>query len=186
MIKTRMQTPTQYGALVGGLIKGHYRRFATFLCVGVSGVIVTNGGLYLLHSRAGVSSVYLAGILAGEAGILVTFVLNNLFTWRGHRRRPLALRLALFHLVTCGGLGLYLLTIAVLHGAWGVYYLAAGLCGSGVAAVWNYLASHYLVFRGQHITRVLEDEDAHDGPGDELVVLGVDAAGPRLAASRKG
>ncbi|HXA29570.1 MAG TPA: GtrA family protein [Candidatus Angelobacter sp.] len=168
---------------VGGLIKGHYRRFASFLCVGLTGVVTTNGGLWLLHSHAGVGSVYLAGILAGEAGILVTFVLNNLFTWRGQGHRPLWLRLALFHVVTCGGLGLYLLTIAVLHGGLGVYYVAAGLCGSGAAAVWNYLASHYLIFHGRHITEVLDDED--DAMPETVLRGTVDGTSPRLVPAER-
>jgi putative flippase GtrA len=132
----------------------HYRRFATFLGVGAFGVVVANGGLALLRELAHLS-VYLSATLAWQAAILVTFTLNSLITWRGHKHRSLGGQFVFFEAVSLVGLLIYLVTIAVVHSGIGLHYLIGGLAGSGVAAIWNYAANHRLTFARQAGARLM-------------------------------
>jgi putative flippase GtrA len=127
------------------LLFGHYRRFTTFLAVGLVGVVVANGGLVLVREAAHLN-VFLAGSISWQAAILATFTLNTTITWRGARGRSLPARFAAFEMVSLIGLAIYLGTIAVAQGPLHLHYVAGGLAGSGIAAIWNYTANHVFTF----------------------------------------
>lgn len=132
-------------ATIRHLILRHYRRFGTFLAVGLVGVVVTTVGLILLREGAHLD-VYVGGALAWQASIFVTFTLNALITWRGATLRSPGARFVAYQLVAMGGLGIYLSTLGVVHSLLHLHYAVASLTGSGAAAVWNYASNHTVTF----------------------------------------
>jgi len=132
------------------IVRRHWKRFPTFLSVGVMGLIVTFVGTVILYHHVHLE-LWLASGISIQLAILVTFTLNSLVTWRDRRGGPQRRRFLTFEAVSLVGLGIneaVLLTcVSQLH----LYYLVALVFGSGVAAVWNYLANHNLTFAGTPI-----------------------------------
>lgn len=136
----------------------HHRRFATFLGVGATGVLIANGGLVLLREALGLD-VFVAGALSWQAAIIVTFTLNAAITWRGACERSLLARLGSFELISVVGLCIYLSTIAVVQGVLHLHYIVGGLAGSGVASLWNYAANHRFTFRWDDEAEAMSAEE---------------------------
>ena len=154
MTQVRAARPRAVGHGAIRVANSHYRRFAMFLLVGAVGVVVANGGLVLLHEKAHLP-VFVAAALSWQAAILVTFTLNSTVTWRGAHGRPMMARFGVFELISIVGLGIYLATIAVAQGVFGLHYAIGGIAGSGIAAIWNYAANHRFTFRWAKV----EDEE---------------------------
>jgi len=123
--------------------KGELLRLMKFIGVGLSGVIVNEGILWLLTDIAGIK-YYISSPFAIEASIISNFILNNRFTFgdrRIARNGNFFVRLLKFN-VTCiiGALIQYGLLILFTH-VFGVNYLISNLIGIVVAFVWNYVLS---------------------------------------------
>jgi dolichol-phosphate mannosyltransferase len=81
------------------------RKILSFGIVGLSGIVVNMGVLWLLTSYFGIYYL-LSAILAIEVSILNNFLWNDLWTFgseRAHQKRSSAGRIWLFHLVSAGG-----------------------------------------------------------------------------------
>ena len=124
-------------------------RFVKFCAVGISGVLVNMGLLWLLTDFAGFYYLFSA-IFAIEASILSNFTLNEIWTFRDRRvgaKKSILGRALKFNLVCIVGVGL---NMAVLYGLtefFGVYYLASNLAGIAVATLWNYGLSNFWAWR---------------------------------------
>jgi dolichol-phosphate mannosyltransferase len=124
-------------------------RFAKFCAVGISGVFVNMGLLWLLTNFAGFYYLFSA-IFAIEASILSNFILNEIWTFRDRRAggiKSIIGRALKFNLVCSIGVGL---NMAVLYGLtefFGVYYLVSNLVGIAVATLWNYGLSNFWTWR---------------------------------------
>ena len=129
--------------------KGEYLRFLKFILVGLSGVGVNEGLLWLLHERFGLHLLLSSGI-AIETSIITNFVLNNFFTFR-QRNLPgikaFFLRLVKFNLVSLGGLGINLGILWLFTEVFDVYYLLSNLVGIAVAFLWNYLVNTWWTWK---------------------------------------
>lgn len=123
----------------------HRRRLPIFLSVGALGLVTTFVGTVLLYHVARLQ-LWLASGISIQVAILVTFTLNSLVTWRDRRGRSRSQRFLIFEVVSLVGLGINeaILLTSVDH--FHVFYLLALLLGSGVAAIWNYLANHKVTF----------------------------------------
>lgn len=120
-----------------------YRPLKFFL-VGLSGVAVNEGLLFLLHSSYGLTTA-MAGLVAIEVSILSNFVANNLWTFRQRRIGSLIGRAAKYNLVTLGGAAINYVTLLGLVFL-GVHYLFSNLIGIALGFAANYLGSEFLVW----------------------------------------
>ncbi|MCD6567779.1 MAG: glycosyltransferase family 2 protein [Dehalococcoidia bacterium] len=120
--------------------KGELLRFAKFCLVGLSGVFVNMGLLWLLTEVAGLFYL-LSAAISIETSVLTNFTLNDLFTFHDRRSsgiKPLLKRLGKFNLVSLGGVGINMAILWLLTEHLGLYYLLSNLCGIAVATLWNY------------------------------------------------
>jgi dolichol-phosphate mannosyltransferase len=123
--------------------KGEVTRLLKFILVGLSGVVVNEGILWLLTEFGGLK-YYVSSIVGIEASIITNFLLNDHFTFADRRTGKTGsfwARLLKFNLTCATGAliqyGLLLLFTAVL----GVDYLISNLIGIAVAFIWNYVIS---------------------------------------------
>ena len=121
------------------------RRFQKFLLVGAIGLAVNQGALFALVDQAGLD-VAMASPIAIFLSMIVTFSLNERWTWqdRGHGR--ILHRALLYGSINSGGLLINWLTLVSLEQI-GLNYLVANLVGAGIAAVWNFSLNHSLTWR---------------------------------------
>jgi putative flippase GtrA len=121
------------------------RRFQKFLLVGAIGLAVNQGALFALVGQAGLA-VAMASPIAILLSMIVTFALNERWTWhdRGHGR--ILHRALLYGSINSGGLLINWLTLVSLDRI-GLNYLIANLVGAGIAAVWNFSLNHALTWR---------------------------------------
>jgi len=121
------------------------RRFQKFLLVGAIGLAVNQGALFALVDQAGLA-VAAASPIAIFLSMIVTFSLNERWTWqdRGHGR--ILHRALLYGSINSGGLLINWLTLVSLEQI-GLNYLVANLVGAGIAAVWNFSLNHSLTWR---------------------------------------
>lgn len=129
-----------------GIATGHSGRFARFLTVGASGIVVNIAALYLC-SRVCHLPTILAAVLATECGTLNNFTLNDRWTFADCRGgRCLRSRLVRYHM--CTGIGV-MLAIAVFTGLLTVLslnYLVADLIAIGTATLWYYASNSRLTW----------------------------------------
>ena len=116
-------------------------RFVVFCLVGLAGVAVHLGALWVLYRRLGYSfsAALIAAIVLAMVG---NFALNNMLTYRDRRRRGTRFITGL--LLFCaacsvGSLSNY--AVAKFLVASGIWWPIASLCGLAVASVWNFGAT---------------------------------------------
>lgn len=129
--------------------KGELSRFLKFCMVGLSGVFVNMGLLWLLTELAGLFYL-LSSAVSIESSIISNFVLNDYFTFPD-RRLPTAKsffsRLLKFNLVSLAGLPINIGVLWLLTEVFGIYYLLSNLCGIAVATLWKYLANTWWTWK---------------------------------------
>ena len=121
------------------------RRFQKFLLVGVIGLGVNQGVLFALVDRTGLA-VALASPIAILLSMIVTFALNERWTWNDRGQGRVLHRAMLYGSINSGGLLVNWLTLVSLHRI-GLDYLIANLIGAGIAAIWNFSLNHALTWR---------------------------------------
>lgn len=121
------------------------RRFQKFLTVGVLGLGVNQGLLFALVTYAHLS-VAAASPMAILASMVVTFVLNERWTWQDRGTGQIWQRALMYAAINSGGLLINWLLLVSLENI-GMHYLLANLVGAGCAAVWNYALNHALTWR---------------------------------------
>lgn len=122
------------------------QRFQKFLVVGAVGLAVNQAALYAL-----VALLDLTLAVASPAAILlsmvVTFLLNEAWTWHDRGRGRIGTRALLYGTINSGGLLINAGLLLFLERHFGVHYLLANLIGAGVAAVWNFALNHLITWR---------------------------------------
>jgi dolichol-phosphate mannosyltransferase len=122
---------------------GEMLRFCKFCIVGLSGVGVNLGLLWLLTEKAGLHYLASAAISI-ETSIISNFLLNNVFTFSDYKSRragTLLTRMLKFNLVSAVGLSLNWLALWLFTEVVGLYYLISNCIGIVFATIWNYLAN---------------------------------------------
>ena len=121
-----------------------------FGVVGLSGVVVNQGLLMLLHGAAG-APLLLSSIIAIEISILTNFVLNHTWTWRMPLLEPgLMRRVVQYHAAAV--MAAFAGNVIILMGAvelFGVDYRIANLVGIAVGTVINFTAGEVWIFRSR-------------------------------------
>jgi dolichol-phosphate mannosyltransferase len=116
--------------------------------VGLSGVVVNEGLLMLLHGTAGAPLLF-SSLLAIETSILTNFWLNHVWTWRMPLRTPGFLRRLLqYHAsaVMAAFAGNVIVLMAAVE-LFGIDYRIANLTGIAVGMIINFAAGEVWIFR---------------------------------------
>ncbi len=125
---------------------GLAQRFQKFLVVGAVGLAVNQGLLFLLAGLASVS-VALASPIAIGVSMVVTFLLNEAWTWHDRGTGRILNRALLYGTINSGGLAINTGVLLFLFHEGGMHYLLANLVGAGIAAVWNFALNHVITWR---------------------------------------
>ena len=121
------------------------RRFRIFLVVGAIGLTVNQAVLYFLVAETGVR-VAAASPFAIAGSMIVTFLLNEHWTWRDRGSGAIWRRASMYGVINSGGLIInWLVLVTLTH--FGLNYLLANVIGAGVAAIWNFGLNHALTWR---------------------------------------
>jgi len=127
---------------------GSIGRMLRFGIVGLSGVVVNQGLLMLLHGTFK-APLLLSSILAIEISILTNFLLNHIWTWRLPLREPgLIRRVVQYHAAAV--MAAFAGNVIVLMSAvelFNVDYRIANLVGIAVGTVINFTAGEVWIFR---------------------------------------
>ncbi len=135
--------PTELLRYMGLVLRLSDYRVAKFIAVGLAGMAVNEGLLFLLEPHA---PLLLASAVAVEASIVSNFIMNNSWTFRKRVHGAILNRLAKYNAVMIAGalLNVGILGILVfLH----FEYLAANFIGIIFAFGANYLGSESVVWR---------------------------------------
>jgi dolichol-phosphate mannosyltransferase len=126
--------------------KGEQWRFAKFIAVGLSGVVVNLGIYWLLTRFGGLSSGYLdilSSAIAVELSIISNFTLNDFFTFHDRRNRGgnFLSRLLKFNIVSLVAVGIQLGSLWLFHHVIGINDIIAQGIGIIIGFIWNYIAN---------------------------------------------
>jgi dolichol-phosphate mannosyltransferase len=130
-----------------GIVDFPWGRFIRFGLVGLSGVVVDMGMLYLLHSAASPLGLgwglTRSKVIASELAILNNFFWNDRWTFRdmaGGQRSvgQWAKRFLKFNLICLLGLGLNVLTLNLLFNLFGINAYVANLIAIVLVTFWNF------------------------------------------------
>ncbi|NJE77222.1 glycosyltransferase [Thermococcus sp. ES12] len=124
--------------------EGELDRLLKFTLVGLSGVFVNEGFLWLFVSGFGWDKI-LANVPATELAILNNFTWNDLWTFRDLKKKPLWRRLLTFHIAALTGAVVQWLIYAGLVYL-GLYYLIANLIGIVVSFVVRFLVNRHVTW----------------------------------------
>jgi putative flippase GtrA len=124
------------------------QRFQKFLVVGAFGLGVNLGSLYILHSLASISG-RIASPIAIFISMIVTFSLNERWTWHDRGSGKIVHRVLLYFPINCVGLLINYLIFLALHYRADWNALVAQLVGAGFAAIWNFSLNNMITWRDQ-------------------------------------
>ncbi|HEV2127833.1 MAG TPA: GtrA family protein [Thermomicrobiales bacterium] len=122
------------------------QRFRKFLTVGAVGLLVNQAVLAMLHDGLAVA-VVAASPFAIFLSMIVTFALNEHWTWHDRGTGRVISRAMTYVPINLGGLLINWSVLYYLHEEHAVHYLAANLIGAGTAAIWNFLLNHSITWR---------------------------------------
>ena len=128
---------------------GEMVRFIKFCIVGLSGVGVNMGLLWLLTELGGMFYL-LSAAISIETSIITNFILNNYFTFADRNRqgvKPFLSRLLKFNLVSLAGLGINLGILWLLTEGLGLFYMLSNIFGIVAATLWNYLVNNWWTWK---------------------------------------
>jgi len=115
-------------------------QFVKFCIVGGTGTAMNLAVMWLLVEISGMH--YLpASIVSFAVALTSNFVLNKLWTFRGHRRRSIVSQYAKYWAVSVTALAVNLAVLWALVELAGIWYLAAQLAGIIIATGLNYVGS---------------------------------------------
>lgn len=122
------------------------QRFQKFILVGSVGLAVNQAMLFALRDGAEFS-LHIASPVAIFVSMVVTFLLNEIWTWHDRGSGPIVHRLLMYFPINSGGLLINWAVLALLVEQTGLHYLLANLIGAGVAAVWNFALNNTITWR---------------------------------------
>jgi dolichol-phosphate mannosyltransferase len=148
--KLSMLTQTDYLRHLLSLMRrtGELTRILKFLIVGGTGTLVNLGLLALLKEGAGMYYL-LAGAIAFEVSVVWNFVLNDRFTFGDRKSSEAGFleRLLRFNVTSLGGFVIYIATLALLTGGFGLYYILSAAIGIIFGFGWNFLVNSAWTWR---------------------------------------
>ncbi|OGO24498.1 MAG: hypothetical protein A2144_01720 [Chloroflexi bacterium RBG_16_50_9] len=128
---------------------GELQRFIMFGAVGLSGMVINEGALWLLTEFAALR-YYISAIFGIETSIVTNFVLNDYFTFRdrrGGKNKSFLKRLMKFNATCLVGAGIQYGLLLLFTSVFDVYYLISNLIGIVMAFLWNYFVNNLWTWR---------------------------------------
>lgn len=122
------------------------QRFQKFVVVGSVGLAVNQGLLFVLRDLVNLD-LNIASPIAIFVSMVVTFALNEQWTWHDRGSGPIVHRLAAYFPINMVGLLINFGVLSFLVHDQGWHYLIANLVGAGFAAVWNFTLNHLITWR---------------------------------------
>jgi dolichol-phosphate mannosyltransferase len=122
---------------------GELIRFLKFIGVGLSGVVVNEGVLWLLTEFGGLK-YYISSLIGIELSIISNFILNDRFTFadrRSGKTRSFIARLLKFNLTCATGAAIQYGLLILFTSVVGLPYLVSNIIGIIVAFAWNYISN---------------------------------------------
>jgi dolichol-phosphate mannosyltransferase len=139
-----------------------------FGLVGVSGVAVNTGSLYVLHGLLGWPLIP-ASVLAVEAAIVNNFLWNDRWTFSARDKTPY--RFFRFNLVSLGGLAINTSVLALLVALTRAHYLVANLVAIGAAMAWNFAVNSRWTWRSRRRAQSRPHFTKGETMTDDLVIV---------------
>lgn len=128
---------------------GELWRFAKFCLVGLTGVVINLGSLWLLKEKTNIFGL-LASAIAIEVSIIWNYILNNAFTFKDKSipgMMPFLQRLLKFNVVSLPGAAINLALFWFFTDVPHVYYLLAQAVGIIFATLWNFFMNRLWTWR---------------------------------------
>ncbi len=122
------------------------QRFQKFVVVGSVGLAVNQVMLFTFRDGADLS-LYVASPTAIFLSMIVTFILNEFWTWHDRGSGRILSRFFLYFPINSVGLLINFGVLALFVEHTDLHYLLANLIGAGVAAVWNFGLNHKITWR---------------------------------------
>ncbi|MGI8484535.1 MAG: GtrA family protein [Thermomicrobiales bacterium] len=122
------------------------QRFQKFIVVGAVGLLVNQGLLSVLHGSVAMV-LLIASPIAIFASMIVTFYLNEAWTWHDRGSGRVVSRAMSYIPINIGGLLINWGILFYLTDQFGMHYLLANLIGAGVAAIWNFALNNMITWR---------------------------------------
>ena len=158
--KLKVKTIIEYAQQIGDIAvyslfnhksagRKEWENVIKFGIVGISGIVVNLGVLYLLVQYLQTNDLLASGI-AIELSILNNFIWNDLWTFHAVENRKYSnrwYRLAAFNVVSAGGVVINLGIFYLLTRWFAVYYLLAQFVGILIAFTWNFLINRNLTWK---------------------------------------
>lgn len=115
------------------------KRLATFMAVGVTGILVYETTLLLMTEIAGIFYIW-SGLIGIELSILSNFTLNDIFTFGDIIKKKYSFiqRITTYHLVSLIGTLISLSILVILTESFGIWYILSSLIGILTAFMWNF------------------------------------------------
>ncbi len=132
-----------------GPVWDEWVKIARFGLVGLSGIFVNMGLLYVLTEIAGLYYL-VSAVIAIELSIVNNFVWNDTWTFKSARDLRFEWkiqRFGSFQAVSMGGLAINMVALYLLADIAGFYYLAANLIGILIAFAWNYMVNRHFTWK---------------------------------------
>ncbi|RKX96033.1 MAG: glycosyltransferase family 2 protein [Spirochaetes bacterium] len=129
---------------------GEIYRMMKFAAIGLTGVFVNLGILWLLTEKVGIYYL-ISAVFSIEASIISNYFLNDIWTFRDRKEKGIKRwmgRLAKFNVVSLPSFPMQLVVMGILKEIFGVYYILAAVVGILVVFVWNFVANSLWTWRG--------------------------------------
>jgi len=122
-------------------------RLLKFAVVGISGVVVNMGMLYLLTEYLNILYI-ISSIIAIEISIISNFFLNDLWTWRDRAKKTFIERFMQYHIsVGLTAIMANWLILLILTEFFNIYYMISNLIGIAVGTFSNFILNDLWTFQ---------------------------------------
>ncbi|MEM0020842.1 MAG: glycosyltransferase family 2 protein [Fervidicoccaceae archaeon] len=121
-------------------------RILKFMLVGVSGIFVNEGVLWLAYYREKIL-LEISAALGIESSIISNFILNSLLTFGKRKGGSIAEKLAKYHISTALGVSINYFTLLLLTRLFGIEPLLSNLIGIIFGFLANYALSEHFVWK---------------------------------------
>jgi len=128
-----------------------WKRVFKFGLVGISGILVNLGILYLLVEFFLINKDF-ASAIAIEVAILNNFIWNDLWTFPSEESRKVSNkwhRLVAFNVVSAGGALINIGIFIILTNWFTVYYMTAQFIGILIGFIWNFMVNRRVTWRSK-------------------------------------
>ena len=126
-----------------------WKKLLKFGCVGLSGIFVNTGILYVLTEYAGLYYL-VSSLFAIEASIITNFLLNDSWTFNDKVKSRIAekwRRFVSFEVISVLGVAINMGVLYTLTEFAGIWYILSNIVGILVAFAWNFYVNRHVTWK---------------------------------------